>query len=264
MIRSTYSRTAATWDRIASDFRSMLASTESARAYQELRYRYTCELARQIVGHGDWRTVVYGVWLIGHERPVYIGQTCEGARRLWDLPIGESHHLGFTFLPETWERVAVLDLRSIVQNALIQHSVSIAGVAQTLNISAEEAGQVAGLALELEIQRLEEPIFNLYQKKRNGAWRKVDLKDGNSRAKRAAPLLTDLLTEALDHWRELRVAAIEDEESLVLAAGHVVFPQRILERVLREAAAEPAHAATRLDGSRPPPERSTPGGRSAT
>ncbi len=101
---------AATYEDWVQIVRNLTGTVRSALEYRQLRSKSSAEIARtilQAVGCSEARAmvppnsipaVVYGVWLDGHSQhePVYIGQTRDAARRLWDLPIGESHHLANT------------------------------------------------------------------------------------------------------------------------------------------------------------------------
>ena len=89
--------------------RAMTATPDDAACYLDRRLRFTTEVARAL-SHDDpaLDSLVYGVWLERHQSPIYVGQTIEGRRRLWDLPIGESHHLANSFPSETWDRVVVV------------------------------------------------------------------------------------------------------------------------------------------------------------
>jgi hypothetical protein len=87
----------------------MTSNPELATSYLDTRFRFNSKIA-SLLSHTDPRNdcLAYGVWLEGHDDPIYIGQTTSGSRRLWDLPIGESHHLSNSFPPEVWGRVVVL------------------------------------------------------------------------------------------------------------------------------------------------------------
>ena len=47
-------------------------------------------------------------------RPIYPRTTSGGRRRLWNLPVGESHHLSSTYPPESRERIQVLHCRQVL------------------------------------------------------------------------------------------------------------------------------------------------------
>ena len=56
-------------------------------------------------------SVIYGVLLErddGSLNRLYIGESVSGLRIMWDLPIGESHHVASRIPPEAWARVIVV------------------------------------------------------------------------------------------------------------------------------------------------------------
>lgn len=77
-------------------------SAVAARLWRERRYAFAYRLGEELAGATAELSpvtgpAVYGIWL--KWGLLYIGQTTEAARRLRDLPVGESHHLANTFLP---------------------------------------------------------------------------------------------------------------------------------------------------------------------
>ncbi len=98
--------------------RTFLSSRESLSDWQDQRFA----LAHQIGGLLSGRfglgepidaSVLYGVYVAGLG-VVYVGQTGDAARRLYDLAVGESHHLAATVPPELWERVVVVEWRTLL------------------------------------------------------------------------------------------------------------------------------------------------------
>lgn len=91
--------------------RSAISSRDKRQAFRDRRFAFShrvgTTLRHWVSASGGDRPIVYGVCL--GEELVYVGQTCEPSRRLYDLPIGESHHLANTFPPEVWDRVVVFD-----------------------------------------------------------------------------------------------------------------------------------------------------------
>lgn len=71
--------------------RALTSTPEQAEAYRDLRFRFADDvgtLASAPLETGPLRAVVYGVWIHAHRDPVYVGQTRDPGRRLYDLAIG--------------------------------------------------------------------------------------------------------------------------------------------------------------------------------
>lgn len=160
--------------------------TEAAR-WREDRYRFAHKLGELLTMAPDGPVTgpaIYGVYMPWG--PLYIGQTLRSERRLRDLPIGESHHLANTFPPEVWNRVIVLRWMHLpgAENAVEQH------------------GQAAvSLALEHNLLSEFEPMVNVRQRTRGGAWRTVDLGRSASVGARTWSLIPELATRVAGVWR---------------------------------------------------------------
>lgn len=126
---------------------------------------------------------LYGVWLPWGL--LYVGQTLDAARRLRDLPVGESHHLANTFPPETWDRVVVISWALLPDAA-----------APVLRIG-EKA---VGLALEHEIQRHATPLANASRRRTGGGWRLVDPVRSKSLGARSAGEVAKLAAQVQALW----------------------------------------------------------------
>ncbi|MCC6415439.1 MAG: hypothetical protein IT582_05990 [Opitutaceae bacterium] len=102
----------------AESCRLLNADEKKARDFRARRYAFTHSLANELIRNlpaGGDDQVIYAVHLMGkHNQPVYLGTSSEGRRRLWDLPIGESHHLSNTYPPETWARVQILHWKRLL------------------------------------------------------------------------------------------------------------------------------------------------------
>ncbi|MEV5661107.1 hypothetical protein [Streptomyces flaveolus] len=92
--------------------RGLTASATALAHWQEQRYRFAHQVRRALLAapfagaSAVVGPVLYGIYTAAGL--CYIGQTHEAERRLGDLPVGESHHLGNTLPPELWDRVIVL------------------------------------------------------------------------------------------------------------------------------------------------------------
>lgn len=195
--------------------RRMTATPQEAAAYLDRRLSFTTAVA-ELLSHTDpiLDRLVYGVWLEGHDDPIYIGQTTEGRRRLWDLPIGESHHLANSFPPEIWSRVVVVYWGKI-----------LAEKPELLTTSLDSA---MGLGLEFLLQSRIQPLFNRRKKRRDGAWREVRWIDSNSLGAKTAPSLGPLLEELMLVWKALATISCSDQAKVEQPFGRVVFPSMLL------------------------------------
>jgi len=206
---------------------SLLALTnnlESASAFLDQRLRFTSAVARELTKGDSGSALLYGVWLQGHNQPVYIGQTLEGKRRLWDLPIGESHHLSNSFPPETWGRVVVVDWLSILETDL---GSSAGALLQSASTRFAQPNQALGLALEHLLQHQCRPLFNLRKKKRDGNWRTVDWSRSRSIGALAATHVAKLFEVVLEHWTHLAQLPMQDNCCVIARHGRVVFPSLV-------------------------------------
>ena len=209
--------------------RAMTATREEAATYLDRRLRFTTDVARALsLDVPGLDSLVYGVWLEGHESPVYIGQTTAGRRRLWDLPIGESHHLANSFPPEIWDRVAVVYWGQLL-NARPELFAEIAAALKPL--AGDDSAQLnhsVGLGLEFLLQHEVQPLFNSRRKLRDATWRTVEWQNSESLGARTAPHLTSLFAEVIRVWQQLAAVVPEDADiAVALSGGRVVFPTKI-------------------------------------
>lgn len=209
--------------------RAMTAAPKDAANYLDRRLRFTTEVATALSHDDPARdSLVYGVWLERHESPVYIGQTTEGRRRLWDLPIGESHHLANSFPPEIWDRVAVVYWGQLLDARPELFSAVAAALKSLVGDDPTQVKQAVGLGLEFLLQQKTRPLFNSRKKRRDGSWRAVEWENAESLGARTAPHLASLFTEVFAVWQQL--AAIVPgggDVAVALTGGLAVFPGRI-------------------------------------
>lgn len=203
--------------------RALTATPVDAAAYLDRRLRFTTAVASALSHTApELDPLLYGVWLEGHPGPIYIGQTLEGRRRLWDLPIGESHHLANSFPPEIWSRVVVvywgylLDRRPELAQRLAADLLPLA--------LREPTKPVIGLGLEYLLQRRYQPLFNCRKKRRDGGWREVVWEASGSVGARAAPHLSQLLDVVVTVWEALAATPASKDVTFELPGGRVVFP----------------------------------------
>jgi hypothetical protein len=195
--------------------RRMTATPQAAAGYLDRRLSFTTSVA-ELLSHADsvYDRLVYGVWLEGHDDPIYIGQTTEGRRRLWDLPIGESHHLANSFPPEIWSRVVVVYWGKIL--------------AEKPELLTTNSSTAVGLGLEYLLQKQIQPLFNRRKKRRDGAWRDVRWAHSASIGAKAAPLLGPLFQDVVLEWNALSTVAGADQAKIEKLFGRVVFPSLLM------------------------------------
>ena len=213
--------------------RALNADEDRARTFRTQRYAFTHALAELLVKDlppaGDDQ-VIYAVHLSGrHPRPVYLGTSSEGRRRLWDLPVGESHHLSNTYPPEIWESVQVLHWKRV----LTEHGHDLAGlqkaVGEQFNASPAEALKLIGMSIEFLFQKAVRPEINIRTKLRQGGFKEVDFSESKSRQaqiahRRLDPAFNDL-TQA---WSNLGKEARDCDKTIHSGRfGSVIFPSRV-------------------------------------
>lgn len=211
--------------------RALTATPEDAAEYLDRRLRFTTEVARAL-SHDDRArdSLVYGVWLERHKSPVYIGQTTEGRRRLWDLPIGESHHLANSFPAEIWGRVAVVYWGQLLAARSDLFAEVTAALKPVVGDDPMQVNQSIGLGLEFLLQHNTQPLFNRRKKRRDGTWRTVEWHNSESVGARTSPHLASLFNEVFGVWQQLAaVVPAGADIAITFSTGRVVFPGRIRE-----------------------------------
>ena len=212
------SRQLTDWERWTQSLSALTADPEARRHFRAQRFLHAYQigsLLRQWVAtSGGDRPIIYAVTL-ADDLPVYIGQTPEPSRRLYDLPIGESHHLANTFPPELWKRVIVLDWLSLVE--------SKEGEA----VLPDRDSTAIGTAIELHFQRLYRPEMNMMRKSPAGSWVLRDLVSSRSRAASLISSVTHLLPTVEQAFAELLGAKAGESGIFPSSAGCTVFPHSI-------------------------------------
>jgi hypothetical protein len=193
-----------------------LTTDEQAAAdWRRRRYEFAHRLGTALTAEDGKRpaitgSVLYGVWLTWGL--IYVGQTGEAQRRLRDLAVGESHHLGNTYPPEIWSRVAVIEWPRL----------SAASAAIGLH-----SELLTGLALEHRLQSLLRPLANASRRTAEGGWRSVDWVSSRSRGARTAREIDELFASVWAAWQAVERWTAAGDEPLP-AACHVVFPGDLL------------------------------------
>lgn len=211
--------------------RSMTATASDAESYLDRRLQFTTSIAQKLTdGCGRQDALLYGVWLDEHIAPIYIGQSTEGRRRLWDLPIGESHHLANSFPPEIWSRVVVVYWEELFATFPAKARGKIENaVRESLTAASSNVTGAIGLGLEYLMQRAVQPLFNRRKKLRDGSWRNVDWASSSSVGAKAAPSVQSLFAIVLLKWEELAQLPPSADVTQV-TGGRVVFPSRISDK----------------------------------
>ncbi|MGN9914494.1 hypothetical protein ACTMTJ_43880 [Phytohabitans sp. LJ34] len=190
--------------------RALIHLTRTEAAAREWRYARSAfrhRLGREIAGAATG-PAVYGVWL--EWGLVYLGQTLDARRRLYDLPIGDSHHLANTFPPEVWHRVVVTTWPELPAAADI----------------GEMSPVDVGLGLEYGLQRRLRPLANAERRTSDGAWRRNDLDRSRSRGARAYDRVGPLVAAVERAWA---VAGSADPGDMPpLPASRVILPGALL------------------------------------
>lgn len=216
--------------------RSLNADEDKARDLRTRRYGFTRSLANHLVknlpAYGDDQ-VIYAVHLTGqHSRPVYLGTSSEGHRRLWDLSIGESHHLSNTYPPEVWSKVQIMHWKQLLSAAGHDLGALQESVSKSFPEKSRFALKLIGMGIEFRFQQEIRPEINILAKRRQGGFRTVDFAGSQSihaaiaRQWIVGPIFDDLLRS----WNDLQAEAKKCRETTLVAPfGSIVFPSRIFD-----------------------------------
>jgi hypothetical protein len=201
-------------DRWRQSLLELTSTEEAARAWRRSRYEFAYRLGMELAGGGESSaitgSVVYGVWL--NWGLIYVGQSGEAQRRLRDLAIGESHHLGNTFPPEIWSRVIVIEWPQL------------SGAAAAIERLSEP---LVGEALEHRLQASLKPLVNASRRKADGGWRMVEWSSSRSRGALAATGIDELFVSVMRAWN-LAATCQPDGRDALPRACRVVFPASLL------------------------------------
>ena len=208
-----------------SALRTATGNADDLRLWQERRFRFAHQLGQLLSGPADpcLRPVaghaLYGVYLDGGI-PVYIGQTREAQRRLRDLPIGESHHLGTTVPAEIWERIVVVQWPELLDRTTPQER----GVANRLGLD------VCGLALEHLFQLSLRPVLTARRRTADGTWSERRPQTSHSKGAIHSSSVASLFAAVQRAWNILAAEPTTHNRRAASYAefGRVVFPQILL------------------------------------
>ena len=210
--------------------RSMTVTPEAAALYLNHRLRFTTAVAQELcllLAQSQQR-LVYGIWLDGHSKPIYIGQTSNGRRRLWDLPIGESHHVSNSFPPEVWGRVVVVYWHQVLASDAALARELQASLLSSSKSESDSHLDAIGLGIEYLLQKRHQPLFNSRKKRRDGTWHNIDWLESKSQAAKISATLPELFERVDRIWQSLSEhSAAPDTSSFAVEGGRVVFPAAV-------------------------------------
>lgn len=220
--------------------RELTADEAKARAFRIHRYSFTHRLAGLLTAHLPAKgrdQVMYAVQLVGqHARPAYLGVSSEGRRRLWDLPVGESHHLSNTYPPEIWEQVRILHWRELLEGKGHDLSKVQEEVSKQFGVDAAHSMKLIGMGIEYLFQKGILPELNARTKLRAGGFKEVSFDGSLSRqASIAGKWLVPMYPDLLEGWQELALAEQSDPRPVLLLSvptGSIVFPGNVLKEIL--------------------------------
>jgi len=202
---------------------------DEAAQFREARTRFAVLVAQEASQKASAGKVpaVYGVWLDRHKEPVYVGQTMDACRRLWDLPIGESHHLANTYPPEIWSRIVVVRWFEILVGEPARHALLTAELFE-MGLDKAEHLRAIGLMLEHRLQRQIRPRFNVAKRKsRSGGWREIDHSTARSLGAASVESVEWLHARVIEVWCLLSNYAPILETGASHPFGGLVLPSRI-------------------------------------
>lgn len=173
--------------------------------------------------------VVYGVMIRNLSRSVYIGETSDARRRLFDLAIGESHHLANTFPTFLWTKIIVIRWPSLMIEAELAMVAKELGGADGAHVL-----KLAGAALEHCLQQAHRPVFNVYKKSTTGLLRARALERSGRKAASLSQLIPRSYERVAKAWQQAEACESHTAPATTLPGGHgfVIHPQVILESTL--------------------------------
>ncbi|MFC0038777.1 hypothetical protein [Actinomadura rayongensis] len=198
----------------------LVGSTDDLIRWQDRRYRFAHEIGRLLTEpSGDHPAVdgavLYGVYVSGVGL-AYVGQTGDARRRLRDLPIGESHHLGMTVPPELWEKIVVVRWPLLVDALPQTPRRTVTGLDP----------EVVGLALEHLVQVEHRPPLNARSRGADGTWRERRVTASRSRGALHAHMVQPLHELVRDAWQTLSTPPPPAPAPSIrtTSTGRVVYP----------------------------------------
>jgi len=146
---------------------------------------------------------------------LYVGQTANARRRLRDLPVGESHHLGATVPPEVWECVVVIAWPRL-----------LAAVSAEEAHAAEQLGHATcGLALEYLLQITYRPVMLARRRSTGGTWTPRRIEKSRSKGAISSTRFPELFGAVQSRWKALANAQPVAAQPVVYSnAGRAVIP----------------------------------------
>jgi hypothetical protein len=195
--------------------RDLTATAERLAAWRDQRNAFAYRLGTALTEPHPPTPAAIGPALYGVYLPTtglcYVGQTKESERRLRDLPIGESHHVGMTVPPELWSRVIVIQWRQLLPL-----------VPPAEQQRASDDPETCGKALEHLMICERHPVINCYVRTRDGHFRARSPERSRSVGARAAPDFPGLFKAVLTSWTDLE--SVPADSPHYSTSGRVIVP----------------------------------------
>lgn len=205
---------------------------ESIKRYISERHKFATEvydalnLNLSIDDDSPELPIIYGVSISCDTKPIYIGQSTKYPRRIYDLPIGESHHLGKTFPLELWSKIIVLKWSYVIHySKLLRLCEELKGKKEFVGYNADKLISSINQGLETLFQEEFKPIFNMITKSRGGS-----VSFGTIRKSKATPFVKEIFEEIKPFWIDIQSKSDSlpaNEPFYKGDFGCVVFPNRM-------------------------------------
>jgi hypothetical protein len=197
---------------------------EFASLVSRQRTRVADALVAPLIAAGTQRrrtpaSVVYGVLLErrdGSLTRLYVGESVSGLRRMWDLPIGESHHVASRIPPEAWARVIVVRWPFLIERLRDEDPTRL------VDLENIQALRVVNRLIESHLNRELAPLFDV-RRTRDGTFQR--------RSRGTIPLGAHdaLCQEVLSAWNQLEVARLSVEKPCAIWPwGYALSPRLLL------------------------------------
>ncbi|MFT5195011.1 MAG: hypothetical protein ACI85U_002026 [Candidatus Promineifilaceae bacterium] len=210
--------------------------SQDAFKYFQIRASFANSVSQEIrnlakLARDENIPAIYAVWLNKQSNPIYIGQTQDSKRRLWDLAIGESHHLANMFPPETWGKVCIFRWKDFLENHQLAFE-SIKGKSMNFDNSEKEILKQIGLSIELSFQIEMQPLFNKYKRLKDGSLKAIDFSSSGSSGSKLLSQIDYEFDGLKKYWYELTSENLTGAKSSIsLEYGAVVYPQNLMDQI---------------------------------
>ena len=212
--------------RIRKELASALKSDDFALEYMEKKYEYDHKIGAALRSGlsklSSCDGVIYGVYVNGIVVPVYIGESLDGRRRLYDLAIGESHHVANTFSTLIWDKVLVVGWRAPSNWEMIEEKI--------LNLQAECSNtssqprqlsplKVFSKAIEYHVREALDPLVGKRTKKGGQFVQAPTGDDSKAICVKVGDCVKDVSSPVIAEWKKLECSGVAVEGEGVLGVG---------------------------------------------